>query len=87
MPISNSAKKSARQDEKQRRHNLGYTRQVRSAVKEVRKLAADGKMQEAAALLPKTFKLLDKAAKMNALKKGTASRKKSRLAKAVAPKK
>lgn len=47
----------------------------------MRLLIAQKKIQEATNLLPKVAKALDKAAKVGVIKKNTASRKKSRLAK------
>jgi small subunit ribosomal protein S20 len=56
---------------------------MKSTVKDVRKLIVGGKKGEAEKLLSSAFKALDKAAKRGVIKKNTASRKKSRLAKAL----
>jgi small subunit ribosomal protein S20 len=56
---------------------------MKSTVKDVRKLIVGGKKNEAEKLLSSAFKALDKAAKRGVIKKNTASRKKSRLAKAL----
>ena len=56
----------------------------KSAVKEVKKLIAAGKKSEAVEAMKAAMSALDKAAKKHVIKKGSASRKKSRLAKALA---
>lgn len=81
MPITQSAKKALRQSARRRGGNLKRKRAEKDAVKELRQLVAQKKIDEARALLPKAFKALDKAAKGGALKRNTASRLKSRLSK------
>ncbi len=83
MPNIESAKKGLRQAKRRRERNLLKQLAFRDAVKQVQKLAAAGKKEEAIKLLPQAYKALDKAAKTNVLKKNTASRKKSWLAKLV----
>jgi len=61
-------------------HFLGSGR----AVKEVKKLITAGKKSDAVEALKKAMSALDKAAKKHVIKKGSASRKKSRLALAIA---
>ena len=73
-----------RQSLRRRAHNLKIKDSFKSAVKEVRKLIAAGKKSEAASALQKAMSQLDKAAKKRVILKNTASRKKSRLAKAIA---
>lgn len=84
MPNIKSAKKALRQSKRRRSNNVQKLTALREAVKEVRKLIVAGKKNEAAALLPKAYQALDKAAKTNVLKKNTVSRKKSRLTRAIA---
>ena len=84
MPNITSAKKALRQSERRHAQNAQKLRALREAVKEVRKYIAAGKKDAAAAILPKAYQALDKAAKMNVLKKNTVSRKKARLTRAVA---
>ncbi len=79
MPITQSAKKALRQSSRRRSQNLKRKRAEKDAVKELRRLVVQKKMEEAKALLPKAFQALDKAAKSGALKRNTASRLKSRL--------
>ncbi len=79
MPITSSAKKALRQSARRHMRNVSRRKTSKSAVKEVRKLLASKKMDEAKVALPKAFQALDKAAKTGAIKKNTASRLKSRL--------
>jgi len=63
---------------------LVYIRKMKELIKEIRELGLAKKTKEAEKLLPQVYKILDKSAKENIIKKNTASRKKSRLAKMVA---
>lgn len=74
-----------RADERKRVFNLRRNRAMKAAVKEVRELATAGKLEDAAKLLPKAYQAIDKAAKRGVIKDNNAARKKSRLAKALAP--
>lgn len=79
MPITQSAKKAVRSSEKKRVANIRRIRAVRDTEKEIKKLVIAGNVEEAKAKLPEAYKALDKAAKMNTIKKNNASRKKSRI--------
>lgn len=57
--------------------------EVRTLVKNFRDLAAEGKKDEAAKALNKAASALDKAAKRGTIHKGTASRRKSTMAKTL----
>ncbi len=83
MAITKNAKKGIRVSERKRVVNDKLRRTMKDAVKTVRKdvLAKDTKATKTDLSL--AFKALDKAAKRGTIKKGTADRKKSRLAKAV----
>lgn len=83
MPITKSAKKALRQSIKRRERNLIYKKQIKTLLKKARSLVLAKKTAEAKELLPKIYKILDKAAKKGVLKKGTAARKKSRLARLI----
>lgn len=83
MPITKSAKKALRQSKKRREHNLRYLRKMRYLIKSEKKLVLEGKKEEALSLLSKVYKVIDKAAKENVIKKNTAARKKSKIAKLV----
>lgn len=83
MPITKGAKKALRSSEKKKVFNVRRKRTVKDVVKKVEKLLKEGKHEEAQKELPNVYKALDKAAKMNTIKKGNASRKKSRITKAI----
>ncbi len=81
MPISKSAKKALRQNIKRRKRNLWYKKRIKSLIKEFHSLIHANKKEEAKKLLPNIFKIIDKSAKVGVLKKRTAARKKSKIAK------
>lgn len=83
MPITSSAKKALRSSKRKRVFNAARKSKVVDAVKSFKKLIAAGDKKGAQALMPAMQKALDKAVKGNSLKKNTASRKKSRLAKTL----
>jgi len=83
MPITKSAKKALRQNIRRRARNIQKTRKLKNLLKEVKDLISQKKTGEAKKLLPQIYKLLDKAAKTKLIKKNTASRKKSRIAKSL----
>ncbi len=77
MANHKSSIKRIRQEEKRRLHNRYYAKTMRNAV---RKLRSTTEKTEAAALLPKVTKMLDKLAKVNIIHKNKASNLKSKLA-------
>ena len=79
MAITKSAKKAIRNSAKKGVFNLRRNRDMKDVEKEVKTLVASGKVKEAQEKLVMAYKKIDKAAKMNTIKKNTASRKKSRL--------
>lgn len=81
MPITQSAKKVLRQNIRRRARNLAKSEAYKSAVKMYKKLISVKKLDEAKTALAKVYKALDKAAKTSVIKKGKASRLKSRLSK------
>ncbi len=83
MPIIKSEKKSLRQSKRRRVRYLRKKRNLKKTLKEVYSLTIKKKTEEAKKLLPTAYKLLDKAAKTGLIKKNTASRKKSRITKAI----
>lgn len=83
MPIKKSAKKAFRQSLKRRARNLAYKRKIKNLTKDIKRLVSEKKIKEAKSLLPQIYKILDKAAKIEVIKKNTAARKKSRIAKAI----
>jgi len=83
MPITKSAKKALRQSERRKIRNLQKKEKIKKLIKQVKGLALGKKFEEAQKLLPRVYKILDKAAKTGLIKKNTAARKKSRIAKAI----
>lgn len=78
MPITKSAKKALRQSFRRRERNFQKKEVIKDMVKKIKKLAAEGKTEEAKVLLPQAQKAIDKAAK-SYLHRRAASRKKSRI--------
>ncbi len=83
MPITKSAKKALRQSKKRRARNLKQSRSFKDEVKALKKTIASKDKKSALEILPKVYKAVDKAVKTNILKKNTAARMKSQLAKEV----
>lgn len=84
MPNTSSAKKAMRQSRRRHTINLRTKSKYKSAVKATRTVIASGNAKDAAESLKKAMSTLDKAVKKNVVHKNTASRRKSRLAKAIA---
>jgi len=84
MPNTKSAAKAMRQSIRRHKRNTTAKDKFKSAVKEVKKLITAGKKAEAAEAMKKAMSTLDKAAKNGVIHKNTASRRKSRMAKAIA---
>ncbi len=87
MPIIKSAKKALRGSRRKRVFNLRRKETMRRVTKEVEKLIQEGKQADANSKLALAYKAIDKAAKRGVIKKNTAARKKSRIARALAVKK
>ena len=81
MPITKSAKKALRQSLTRKARNLRRKNNYKNNLKELKNLVTAGKNDEARKLLPKVYKALDKAAKINVIAKNKASRLKSSTAK------
>ena len=79
MPITSSAKKALRSSQQKRVFNTRRKEVVNKTVRDIKKLVATNKVDEAKKLISAAYKAIDKAAKMNTLSKNTASRRKSRL--------
>jgi len=82
-PLTKSTKKALRQSLRKRAHNLFYKNKIKALFKKVRSLVLQKNIEEAKKLLPSIYKILDKAAKENVIKKNTADRKKSRIIKLI----
>lgn len=83
VPIKQAAKKALRQSKKRNKINTSARRRLHETIKKFNSFVKENKAEEAKKLLQTCYKLLDKAAKKNVIKKNTASRKKSRLTKAL----
>ena len=81
MPIIKSAHKALRQSKKRQKANKTKMTELKSVIKDFRKLVANGEIKDAKKQLSIVFKKLDKAAKTNLIKKNKSSRLKSRLSK------
>ena len=87
MPITKSAQKALRQNIRHRGRNLKTAETLKRLVKDLKKAVLANNTKEAQRLLAVGYKAFDKAAKVGFLKKNTASRKKSSLAKLLAKQK
>jgi small subunit ribosomal protein S20 len=81
MPIIKSAKKALRQNIRRRKTNVKRKTELKSVIKQFKKLVVEGKKEEAQKYLSQVYKKLDKSTKVNLIKKNKASRIKSRLSK------
>ena len=81
VAITSSAKKAIRVSARKRVFNLRRKNAIADVVKKIKRLLKEKKNKEAQAFLPTAYQAIDKAAKTKYLKKNTAARKKSRLAK------
>ena len=84
MPIIKSAKKALRQSLKRKVYNATYKQKMKELIKKAKTLAGQNNSEETKKQLIDIYKTLDKAAKRGIIKKNTASRKKSRIAKLLA---
>lgn len=78
--ITKSAKKAYRQNIKRRAVNQKRKVALKKVLKNYKKLVAAGNLDTAKTELVKVYQTLDKSAKVNLIKKNTASRLKSRMA-------
>ena len=79
MPNHKSAEKRMRQNEKRRLINRSNRGRLRTGVKKLRAALEGGDAGAAAALLPETVSLIDKAVQKGVLHRNAAARYKSRL--------
>jgi len=82
MPKIQSAKKALRQNIKRRKANVKKKTELKSVIKQYKKLVSENK-EEAKKYLSEVYKKLDKSAKVNLIRKNKASRVKSRLSRLV----
>ena len=88
MPNIKSAKKRVIVNNKKTEQNKNIRSAVKTEIKKIENLVKENKLEEAKALLPHAFSLIDSAASKNILHANNAANKKARLAKkwsAVAP--
>jgi small subunit ribosomal protein S20 len=83
MANTASARKRARQSEKQRQHNTSLRSELRTAVKNVRKAIEAGDKAAARGVLQSATSTIDRIADKNIIHKNKAARHKSRLAAAI----
>ncbi|MCD6097129.1 30S ribosomal protein S20 [bacterium] len=81
MPITKSAKKALRQAKKRTERNKAVKKNLSYLERQFKKAISLKKKEEAKDIYQKLQKALDKAAKVNVIKKNKSSRKKSRLMK------
>lgn len=84
MAVTKTAKRAIRQAEARKILNDPRKKTMKEKVKQVRSLIIKKDKSAASKDLSGAFQALDKAVKRGIIKKGNASRKKSRLAKAIA---
>lgn len=84
-PLANivSAKKRARQNVKQRLHNMSAKSNLRTHIKKLLSLIEGGQMEDAKAFYPTVSGVIDKVASKGIIHKNKASRHKSRLVKKI----
>ncbi len=83
MPNIESAIKRMRQDRKRRQANRSKRSRMRTEIKKFRSLVSENKADEARALLPTVFSIIDKTAQKGVIHANAAARYKSRLTKSL----
>ena len=83
MANTASARKRARQSEKQRQHNASLRSELRTAVKNVRKAVEAGDKSVARDVLQRAASTIDSIADKNIIHKNKAANNKSKLTKLV----
>ena len=84
MPNIKSQIKRTRTNEEARQANAARKSEVRTAIKKVETLVAEGKKAEAEAALREAVSLLERTAQLGVYTRNSADRKKAHLAHAVA---
>jgi small subunit ribosomal protein S20 len=79
MANTYSALKRVRQAERRTEFNRQNKSRLRHQIRAMRKAITSKNVEAAAALLPKTFAIIDRSAKVGVIKKNTAARYKSHL--------
>jgi small subunit ribosomal protein S20 len=81
MPIKHSAKKALRQNKKRRLRNIIYKTKIKNLTKKALLLYKENKKQDLLKIIPSLYRAFDIGAKVGVLKKNTAARRKSVIAK------
>ncbi len=84
MPIIKSAIKKMHQDVRRTERNDVYRAELKSKIKALKKAVAQGKTGDLPLLLKSAYSIIDKNFKKKLIKRNTASRKKSSVARMVA---
>jgi small subunit ribosomal protein S20 len=79
MPNTKSAERRMRNSARKQAHNRSITSRLKSLEKRYNAAIKSGKKDEAGEALKSALSAFDKAAKVGAIHRGTANRKKSRL--------
>lgn len=82
MPITTSAKKALRGSTRKKITNDRRTKMMKDTIKKVTKLAKEDS-KKAKEMIAIAYKAIDKAAKRGVIKKNTAARRKSKIARIV----
>jgi len=86
MPKTKSVKKALRQSLRRKKQNIQRKTSLKKTIKTFQRLVKVGKTEEAKKYLSEVYKLADKTAKTNTIKKGKADRIKSRLSRLLVKK-
>lgn len=81
MPQTKSAKKALRQNLRNRERNLAWKKKIKNLRKELLLYLNQGNVEKFKEKLSLFYKIVDKSAKTNVIKKNTAKRLKSKMAK------
>lgn len=79
MANTRSAIKQMRQSQKNRLRNRSKLSRMRTVIRQFRAKAEEGNMEEAKAMLPNIYSIIDKTAQHGVIEKNTAARYKARL--------
>ena len=81
MPVTKSAQKQTRVNERKKTHNQPIRSQCKTSITKAEKLIFSGKLEEAQAAVTEAISTLDKAAEKGIIHNNNAARRKSRLMK------
>lgn len=83
MANTRAALKQVRQSRKNRLRNRSKLSKMRTVIRQYRTKLAEGNVEEAEAMLPSVYSVIDKTAQKGVIEKNTASRYKARLTKKI----